>query len=215
MKELLLVASIHWLSVMSPGPDFAMVMRNSLVYSRRTGLLAAVGLALGILLHVSYSLMGIGLIISRSIILFNTIKILGAAYLIYIGIKSLMTKKESRKQITEELNEEFGESHAKQDLTTFQAVRMGFINNALNPKATLFFLALFTQIINPHTSLGIKMLYGLEMSVATFIWFAIVALILTHKRVSRSFLGVKHHFEKVFGAILIALGIKVALGTQK
>jgi threonine/homoserine/homoserine lactone efflux protein len=80
MKEFLLVAGIHLLAVMSPGPDFAMVLRNSLIYSRRVGILAAVGLGLGILLHVTYSLLGIGLIISQSILLFNIIKLLHAAF---------------------------------------------------------------------------------------------------------------------------------------
>lgn len=215
MNEFLLVAGVHWLAVMSPGPDFAMVIRNSLIYSRRTGILAAVGLACGILLHVIYSLLGIGLIISQSIVLFNTIKLLGAAYLIYIGIKSLMAKKESRREIAEELNEEFGTTPAKRDLTTFQAIKTGFLTNALNPKATLFFLALFTQVINPNTAIGIKMIYGLEMCIATFVWFSFVAVILTHRRVSSTFAGIKHHIERVFGVVLIALGIKVATGTHK
>jgi RhtB (resistance to homoserine/threonine) family protein len=210
MKELLLVAGIHWLAVMSPGPDFAMVVRNSLVYSRRTGILAAVGLGLGILLHVTYSLLGIGFIISQSVLLFNAIKLIGAGYLIYIGVKSLMTKKTVRMAETEQEIEE-----SKKDLSAFSAIRLGFLTNALNPKATLFFLALFTQVINPNTPLAIKMIYGAEMSIATFIWFSTVALVLTQKHISRMFARIKHHFERIFGVILIALGLKVALGTNK
>lgn len=213
--EFLVVAGIHWLAVMSPGPDFAMVMRNSLVYSRRTGILAAAGLALGIMLHITYSLLGIGLIISKSVLLFNTIKLLGAGYLIYIGIKSLLVKKQSKAEITEEITEEFGEKPAAKDLSTIAALRLGFLTNALNPKATLFFLALFTQVINPQTPVFIKAIYGAEMTIATFVWFGFVATILTHKRVNRGFAGIKHYLEKLFGAVLIALGIKVALGTHK
>lgn len=209
MKEFLLIAGIHLLAVMSPGPDFAMVLRNSLVYSRRVGILAAVGLGLGILLHVSYSLLGIGLIISQSIVLFNIIKLLGAGYLIYIGIKSLFAKKEEAAASDHTFNE------SKKNISNFAAIRLGFLTNALNPKATLFFLALFTQVINPETATFIKVLYGLEMSAVTFAWFALVALLLTHKRVNRAFSGIKHYLEKVFGGILIALGIKVALGAHK
>lgn len=207
MKEFLLVAGIHLLAVMSPGPDFAMVLRNSLIYSRRVGILAAVGLGLGILLHVTYSLLGIGLIISQSILLFNIIKLLGAAYLIYIGIKSLFAKRQP------ELNEKFSDTGA--EMSTLAAIRLGFLTNALNPKATLFFLALFTQVINPETTSFIKMLYGIEMSAATFAWFSIVALLLTQQRINRVFSGIKHHLERVFGIVLIALGIKVALGAHK
>jgi RhtB (resistance to homoserine/threonine) family protein len=209
MQEFLLVAGVHLLAVMSPGPDFAMVMRNSLVYSRRTGVLAAVGLGLGILLHITYSLLGIGLIISQSVLLFNAIKLLGAAYLIYIGTKSLLAKRTPHGEQTADYQP------AQKDLSTLQAIRLGFLTNALNPKATLFFLALFTQVINPGTSLGIKLLYGAEMSVATFAWFSAVALVLTHRRINQAFSGIKHYLEKAFGAILIGLGIKVALGPQK
>ncbi len=209
MKEFLLVASVHLLAVMSPGPDFAMVLRNSLLYSRRVGVLAAVGLGLGILLHVIYSLLGIGLVISQSIVLFNTIKILGAGYLIYMGIKSLLAKKViSNSEATTEVV-------VQKEISNFAAVKMGFLTNALNPKATLFFLALFTQVIDPSTPLAIKTLYGIEMAFATFAWFSIVALLLTHKRINRLFSGIKHYIEKLFGVILIGLGIKVALGAQK
>lgn len=207
MREFLLVAGIHLLAVMSPGPDFAMVLRNALVYSHRVGVLAAVGLACGILLHVTYSLLGIGLIISKSILLFDTIKLLGAAYLIYVGFKSLFSKTPQ--------NDQLQVVHEKQELGTFQAIKMGSLTNALNPKATLFFLALFTQVISPTTPLGIKMLYGAEMSLATFAWFAFVALILTHRHVNKVFGRIRHKLERVFGAVLIALGIKVAFGAHK
>lgn len=209
MREFLLVAGIHLLAVMSPGPDFAMVLRNSVVYSRRTGVLAAMGLGMGILLHVTYSLLGIGLIISQSILLFNTIKLLGAAYLIYIGLKSLLAKPASASDEVESL------LHEVKDLPRLQAIRMGFLTNALNPKATLFFLALFTQVINPQTALGIKMLYGVEMSLATFAWFSFVAIVLTHQSINKVFTNIKPKLEKAFGVILVALGLKVALGAHK
>jgi RhtB (resistance to homoserine/threonine) family protein len=194
---------------MSPGPDFAMVIRNSVVYSRRVGVLAALGLGAGILLHVTYSLLGVGLIISQSIVLFNTIKLLGAAYLIYVGFKSLLAKRTVSSDEAEPLKS------SKDKISDFQAIKMGFLTNALNPKSTLFFLALFTQVIDPSTPLGLKMIYGAEMSIATFAWFAFVALILTHRHVNKVFVKVRYQLEKVFGVVLIALGIKVALGANK
>lgn len=195
------------MAVMAPGPDFAMVLRNSVVYSRRVGIFAAIGLALGILLHVTYSLLGIGLIISQSIMLFNIIKWLGAGYLIYVGFKSLFAKKS--------FESEQGEPSEQKTLSDTQAIKMGFLTNALNPKATLFFLALFTQVISVDTALGVKALYGMEMAVATFMWFAFVAVVLTHSKVNTVFSKIRFQLEKVFGVILIALGIKVALGSHK
>lgn len=191
---------------MSPGPDFAMVSRNSLVYSRKTGIYSAIGLGLGILVHVTYSLVGIGLIISKSIVLFSAIKLLGAGYLIYIGYKSLKSKPHNLKK--EQLSEQ-------KDMDKFAAIKMGFLTNALNPKVTLFFLSLFTQVIDPKTPFAVQLLYGLEMSMMTFAWFALVASVLSHQAIKTKFSALHHHIEKVFGVILIALGIKIALSSSK
>ena len=202
LPEFLTVAAIHLLGVMSPGPDFAMIARNSLVYSRKTAVYSALGLGLGILVHVTYSLIGIGLIISKSILLFSVIKYIGAGYLIYIGYKSLKAKpvKEHEEKLVKH-----------QDISRLAAVRTGFLTNVLNPKATLFFLSLFTQVINPSTPSGIQLLYGIEMSVATFAWFAFVAVMLSHSIIKRKFRSVQHYVERTMGLILIGLGIKVAL----
>ncbi len=160
LPELLTIATIHMLGVMSPGPDFALISRNSLVYSRRTGILTALGLALGILTHLTYTIVGIGVLIAQSIVLFTIIKFLGAGYLIYIGYKSLRSKKrEAVTEITEV---------PKPDLSAWQAIRNGYLTNILNPKVTLFFLSVFTQVISPTTPAEMKIVYGLEMSQGHF-----------------------------------------------
>ncbi|MCK5084294.1 MAG: LysE family transporter [Candidatus Pacebacteria bacterium] len=206
LAEFITVAIVHFLAIMSPGPDFAMITRNSLVYSKSTGIYSSIGLAIGILLHVSYSLIGIGFIISKSIVLFSIIKFLGAAYLIYIGYKSLKAK--PNKINSEKLKESI-------DLKRNEAIKMGFLTNALNPKVTLFFLSLFTQIINPETPFIIQALCGIEMSFMTFVWFSFVATVLSYKTIKSKFSLFQHHFEKIFGVILIALGIKVAMSSSK
>lgn len=89
MLELISVVTITLLAVISPGADFAMVSRNSMFLSRRAGLLTALGISLGVLVHVTYSMLGIGLLISQSILLFNLVKFAGAAYLIWLGIGML------------------------------------------------------------------------------------------------------------------------------
>ena len=206
LPEFLTVVTVHLLAVMSPGPDFILISRNSLVYSRKVGLYSAVGLGLGILVHVTYSLVGIGFIISRSILLFSILKFLGAGYLIYIGYKCLKTKPH---------NEHLDVVARKDDIGKFAAVRMGFLTNVLNPKATLFFFALFTQVINPSTPKVIQIFYGLEMSTMTFLWFAFVAITLSHNLIRKRFISVQHYLERTFGVILIALGIKVALSSSR
>ena len=202
----LTVALAHFLAVISPGPDFVMITRNSLIYSRRTGIYSAIGLGLGILVHVTYSLVGIGLLISKSILLFNTIKLLGAAYLIYIGYKSLTSKSSKTDVIV---------GDQRKDISKLAAVRIGFITNVTNPKATLFFLSLFTLVVTPSTPSFIKILMGAEMSIVTSMWFILVAYLASHHVVKSRISGIQHFAEKFIGVVLIALGIKVAFSTSK
>jgi RhtB (resistance to homoserine/threonine) family protein len=205
LPEFFTIALIHLLAVMSPGPDFAMISRNSLIYSKKAGLFSALGLGAGILVHVTYSLLGIGLLISQSIVLFSIIKFIGAGYLIYIGFKSLRSKVS-----TEAINEQTSENN----LSPVQAIRMGFITNVTNPKVTLFFLSLFTQVIRPETPLFWQILYGAEMAIMTFLWFSLVAVILSNPLIKQPFRKIQHHTERIFGIILIAFGIKLAVSQQ-
>lgn len=206
LPEFLTVVIIHLLAVMSPGPDFILISRNALVYSRKVGIYSAIGLGLGILVHVTYSLVGIGLIISKSILLFSILKFAGAGYLIYIGYRCIKAQPHDAQTVALE---------RRDDLGKFAAIRVGFLTNVLNPKATLFFFALFTQVINPHTPKGIQVLYGLEMSAMTFAWFALVATFLSHRLIRERFVSTAHYLERFFGVLLIALGIKVALSSGK
>jgi RhtB (resistance to homoserine/threonine) family protein len=206
LPEFLTVATIHLLAVMSPGPDFILVTRNSLMYSRRTGIYTAIGLGFGILLHVTYSLVGIGLIISQSILLFAIIKFIGAGYLLYIGYKSL-TAKASHVTVSGEKRD--------RDIDTLSAIKMGFICNATNPKATIFFLSIFTQVINPHTPLFVQLLYCIEMTVVTSAWFMLIATVFSHGYLRQKVAGVQQYTERFMGAILMLLGIRLALTSAK
>ena len=206
LSAIFTVALIHLLAVMSPGPDFIMLTRNTITYSRKAGIYTALGLGCGILVHVIYSLVGIGLIISQSIVLFSVIKFIGAAYLIYLGYKSL-TSKSSRLSIDT--------ATSKEDLPGWNAIKTGFLTNVLNPKVTLFFLSLFTLVINPQTPLGIKFFMGLEMAVATFMWFTFVAFLVSHNFVKKRMEKIQYIAEKLIGVLLIGLGVKVALSTSR
>ena len=84
LNEFLIVIIATFFAVISPGPDFAMVLKQSITYGKKSSIYTSIGIGLGIGVHVIYTLLGIGLIISKSIILFTIIKFLGAGYLIYI-----------------------------------------------------------------------------------------------------------------------------------
>src|SRR5690606_23963641 len=201
--ELLTVALIHLLAVASPGPDFAIVVRDSVGYGRRAGLFTPLGVGTGILVHVTYSLLGIGLIVSQSIVLFNALKWLAAAYLLYIGIKALRARPSD--PASAEPNLAAGERSRRGAFVT------GFITNGLNPKATLFFLSLFTVVINPHTPVVVQAGYGLYLALATAFWFCLVAWLFSQQRVRAGFARMGHWFDRLMGAVLVGIGVKLAL----
>jgi len=195
------VAVIHILAVISPGPDFFMALKNSISYSRKTGVLTAIGFGLGIAVHIFYSLAGLALIISKSIVLFSIIKYLGVTYLLYIGIKSFISKSQD---VT------YKKSKKKQDISPFKAISMGFLTNVLNPKATLFFLSLFTLVISPNTNSQTLAIISIILVFDTMLWFSLVAIFITHIRILKTYNNYQKVFGKIFGGILIAIGLKIA-----
>lgn len=200
--EFLTVALIHLLAVASPGPDFAVVVRESVTHGRRAGTWTAFGVGTAIFLHVGYSLLGIGLIVSQSIMLFNALKWAAAAYLVYIGFKALRARPAGAGGETIQLS--------TVERTPRAAFVAGFMTNGLNPKATLFFLSLFTVVINPHTPLLVQAGYGVYLALATGLWFCLVAMLFSQARVRAGFARMGHWFDRTMGAVLIALGIKIA-----
>lgn len=195
------VALIHLLAVISPGPDFFMALKNSMTYSRKTGIYTAIGFGLGIAVHVFYSLAGLALIISKSIIVFNVIKYLGVVYLLYIGIKSFLSKTTDVKVADE--------THLT-DISPLKAVSMGFLTNVLNPKASLFFLSLFTLVIAPDTATGTLIIISVLLVIDTMLWFSLVAIFFTQKRIRIVFNRYQKWFNKLFGVLLIGVGLKIA-----
>ena len=208
MENLILigtVAGIHLLALISPGPDFVMAIRNSMTYSRKTGIRTAIGFSLGIATHIFYCLAGLAVVISKSILLFNTVKYIGAAYLIYIGIKSIFSKKSEIK---------IDEQEIKDDISAFQAIKSGLLTNIFNPKVTLFFLSIFTLMIPPETPMIILFTMSILIIINTALWFSLVAIFFTQKRVQIVFDKFQGIFNKTFGGLLVILGIKIASSKQ-
>ena len=200
LPELISVGIISIFMAISPGADFVMVMRNTVFYSRSAGLYSSLGVGLAIWIHVAYSIAGLAIIISKSIILFSAIKYLGAAYLIYIGWKTL--KSRSKLDISSNTNKDY--------LTNLDAFRIGFLTNALNPKATIFFLSIFTQVVNPETPLWLQIVYGGIISFAHLVWFSSISIFFSRSEFLDLFYRYKNNIEKLMGGILILFGIKVA-----
>lgn len=156
MTELLAFLTITVLAVISPGADFAMVSRNSLLYSRRAGLLTALGIGAGVTVHVAYSILGVGVLVRESLALFTALKLAGAAYLVFLGLRMLLAREDSVAE----------EAAGGDGVSSWAMLRSGFLTNALNPKTCLFVVSLFMQVIDPHTALPAQLGYGAFIALA-------------------------------------------------
>lgn len=201
LNEFLILATALFLALLSPGPDFAMILKQSISSGKRAAIFSSIGIGIGSSVHVVYTVLGIGLIISKSIILFNIIKYLGAAYLIYLGYKSLKSKGTNLNIQNVEV----------ENMSDFKAFSVGFLCNALNPKATLFFLSIFTVVVSIETPMHVQIFYGIFCIFTAMLWFVGISLILSHKRVRGFFNKFGIWFDRAIGMVLIGLGIKVAL----
>lgn len=205
---------IEWLGVVlivlfaaaSPGPDFVISIRNSVLHSRRSGVFTAIGIGLGICVHITYCALGIAAIIAQSAYFFTIMKYIGAAYLIFIGIKALRSKGYQSGPIIGEDGRD-----NRTDLSAFKSLRSGFLTNLLNPKATLFFFALFTQIIDPDTALGLQFLYGISAALTATAWFTAVSFILNARQIRHRFLKFSIWIDRICGGLLITLGVRLAI----
>jgi RhtB (resistance to homoserine/threonine) family protein len=196
------VALAHLLAVASPGPDFAIVLRQSLAYGRRTGIWTSLGVGTAILLHVTYSVLGLGLLIRSSELWFNTVKIAGAAYIAWLGVQALRTKPR------------VADDHALSATSTPRersAFLTGFLTNALNPKCSLFFISLFVLVVSPQTPKLVQAGYGLWLALATMAWFCLVAVVFTRDEIRDRFLRHGHWIDRALGIVFLVFAASLLL----
>ena len=201
----LTVALLSGAAIVSPGPNYAVTLKYGLLHSRRAGIWSAVGVAGGNLVHVVLSLLGLAVIVSQSVLLLSMLKWVGAAYLVYLGLKSLKAGKYEAGG-----TEQTGGADGSGEKGAAQVLRSSFLVSTFNPKVTLFYLVLFTQVVEPGTPASVRVVYGLTAVALSFGWYALVALLVSHGANKDRFRAVAHWVERATGAVLIALGIKLA-----
>ncbi len=194
MLTLLSLAFITLLAAMSPGPDFAIVTRYALTGSRKTAFHASLGIALALLIHVTYCALGVAIILVESPLLFRIVQGLGSCYLGYLGFMLLFSSK--KKLLSKPPNSK-------------QAFWSGFTCNLLNPKATLFIFGIFTQFVGETTPLRMLIAYGLIIAGIHLAWFNSLTFLITHSYFRRHFERMQNGLMKGMGAILLGLALFV------
>ena len=199
-QGLLLITSVHLLAAASPGPDFVLVSQQTLCNGKRAGLLCSMGIALGLSVHILYSAFGLAALIANSASALWIIRLLGGSYLIYLGIRGLRAK------VTN------GPAMAINKVTqgsAFNTIGLGFLCNALNPKAPIYFISLFTIVISQTSPTQHLFIYGLWMMVLQFTWFSLVTLLLSRPFITAKFHALGHWIDRIAGSAMLFLGINL------
>ncbi|KMV35161.1 MULTISPECIES: LysE family transporter [Franconibacter] len=202
LETTLFVATIAALGMLSPGPDFFLVIKNAARYRRAAALTTAAGVIFGVITHMAYCVAGIAVVITTTPWLFGLLKYAGAAYLIWLGVQALLARGGSKLAVSDV---------AREEVSLRKAFLQGYLCNLLNPKATLFFLAMFTQVLNVNSGLGEKLWYAGIIVGLTVVWWPLLVVLIQSEPVRRGLTKAQKIIDKLLGGMLLALGIKVAL----
>ena len=220
----LLITSVHLLAAASPGPDFVLVSQQTLTKGRRIGLWTSFGITLGLGVHVIYSVLGLAAVVAHSQPLLTAIKYLGGAYLIYLGwqgirsqpknIANIDTQHQSAiSDILTKPQQPFKNNTENNQLnqSVIPLIRRGFFCNVFNPKAPIYFVAIFTLVLSPDIPTWQLAVYGVWMMVLQMAWFSTVVMLLSIPAVNRRFQKSAHWVDRVLGGAMMALGLNLIL----
>lgn len=199
-QGLIIVTTVHLLAAAAPGPDFILVSQQALSNGKRAGLLCSLGIALGLSVHILYSSLGLAALIANSSSALWSIKLLGGCYLIYLGISGLRARAGNHQ--TEQLT-------TATESSALKTIGLGFLCNALNPKAPIYFVSLFTIVLSQDTPAQHLLIYGLWMMVLQLAWFSFLTLLLSRPLVTSKFQRMGHWIDRVAGGAMLILGLKV------
>ncbi|MCI5051870.1 MAG: LysE family translocator [Simkaniaceae bacterium] len=187
------VGSISLLAAMSPGPDFAMIVKNTLAGSFHSGIKTALGILTALCIHLTYITLGLEFLINDYPMVFKGVQILGALYLLYLGTSMLIKKPSSTVELSE-----------------YQSPFLsGFLCNLLNPKVMVFLLALFTEIIGRNSSRIEAALAASVLFLVSLAWFCILAFSLSRPMIKQRLLAHQRKVNVVMGAVLFLFALKM------
>ncbi|EOC1298882.1 LysE family transporter [Cronobacter dublinensis] len=202
LETTLFIATIAALGMLSPGPDFFLVIKNAARYPRSAAMMTAAGVIAGVITHMTYCVAGIAVVITTTPWLFGALKYVGAAYLVWLGVNALLARGTTSLAL---------DGVAQESTSLKKAFLQGYLCNLLNPKATLFFLAMFTQVLNVNSGMMEKLWYAGIIVALTLVWWPLLVWLIQSAPVRRGLTKAQKVIDKLLGGMLLALGIKVAL----
>jgi threonine/homoserine/homoserine lactone efflux protein len=204
LAETLAFLGVCAVVICTPGPDTALTVRNSIIGGRRGGVLTSAGVAAGQLVWTIAASVGIASLLQASQPAFAALKIVGAAYLIFLGAQSILIAVRRRPNHVERETQ-------PAEIGPGKAWRQGFISNLANPKMAAFFLSLLPQFVPASAgSFAALLPLGLVFCLMTFGWLSLYALVLHRLAAFLQRTRVRRGFEAVTGTVLVALGLRLA-----
>lgn len=194
LEAFLTIAFGQLMALVSPGPDFAMVVKNSVTRSRRAGFFTSMGIASGASIHSAYCIIGLGVLLTTFPIALQVIKGLGAAYLCFLGVRAMASKPHAAQA-------EGG--HKQTDLTFREAYLQGLSTTLLNPNAIIYYISLISALVTEGASLPFQWFCVFWFGFTAACWFSFVAFSLTTRRAQKSFGKYAHWVERATGAVLV------------
>ncbi|TDE33041.1 LysE family translocator [Nonomuraea mesophila] len=203
MTQFVAFGGVVLLGAMSPGPDFAVVVRRSAVSGRGHGMAAATGISVGVFVWVVAAATGVAALLAASAMAFTVVKMAGAAYLLHLGVKALRAALRGGGHLALDVPDPGGHG-------AWAAFAEGLLTNVLNPKAALFFVALMPQFVSSGASPADTLVLSVIALAGTVAWFLVVATIVGTLRKVFARPAVRRTVDGLTGAALIALGVKLA-----
>ncbi|WP_434952218.1 LysE family transporter [Shewanella sp. HL-SH4] len=209
------LAAIHIIALISPGPDFAIIVKMASQQSRQAAVACALGIAIAILIHTLLSLLGISLMIRQSPLAYTLVQCIGVSYLAWMGfqaLKSALSRFKSIAASTEQPTQvSAADKHNTVSFGIFKGFKIGLLTNLLNPKALIFFITLFTVLITPEVNLITKIAATTLLFSLSLIWFSLLALVLSKPLIQAKLLSVSHIIDLLVGIIFIGVSATIAV----
>lgn len=205
--QLITYSIIVGLLTLTPGADTMLVLRNVFSSGKRAGIVTTVGICSGLLIYAVISSLGISVILTKSVMLYQTLKLLGAIYLVYLGVQSLLPiTKSNNKQINLE------STYKKFKRTDERAFFEGLLSNLFNPKIAVFYLTFLPQFINPQNNIFIQsfLLTGIHV-VMGLLWLSFLSVFIGSIRFIYTSSKIQHLLEAISGTVMIIFGILLLL----
>ncbi len=199
------VVVAHFLALISPGPDFLLLVRSAISNTRGRVVGMALGIALANGIYITLCIVGVGAVIVHSFYLMVALKLIGGLFLLYIAYHAIKAKRSDYQF----LHHASDKTHPNSTRSFAKEFGLGLFSGLSNPKNVIFYLSLFSVVLTPSVSLGLSVALGLWMTILVFLWDVMIIFVLSHQGVRTAFAKIAFYVDKLAGVLLGFMGYRL------